>query len=199
MSEDGVSFPLSVMDKQVSVESKLLSSMESSFRRNVRGGIEQHMLEELTLRWRRYLYRTLVIVIETRWVRFVPIKVNIFIWRARQMFAVGVTLFPLAVFVMEKKDGLNMKEGIATRVNLEESGAKCDVNVAATFRVSLTIVGDLHMLIKCIEDGIHDELLSGMTNDDRLKTLDALGAICNSIKADNINTDVIPCKVSFFG
>ncbi|GJV84834.1 hypothetical protein Tco_1524732 [Tanacetum coccineum] len=36
------------LDKQVSVESKLLSSMESSFRRNVRGGIEQHMLEELT-------------------------------------------------------------------------------------------------------------------------------------------------------
>nr|GEW15928.1 RNA-directed DNA polymerase, eukaryota, reverse transcriptase zinc-binding domain protein [Tanacetum cinerariifolium] len=36
------------LDKHVSVESKLLSSMESSFRRNVRGGIEQHTLEELT-------------------------------------------------------------------------------------------------------------------------------------------------------
>nr|GEU42675.1 RNA-directed DNA polymerase, eukaryota, reverse transcriptase zinc-binding domain protein [Tanacetum cinerariifolium] len=36
------------LDKHVSMESKLLSSMESSFRRNVRGGIEQHTLEELT-------------------------------------------------------------------------------------------------------------------------------------------------------
>nr|GEV75133.1 hypothetical protein [Tanacetum cinerariifolium] len=36
------------LDKHVSVESKLLSSMESSFRRNVRGGIEQYTLEEVT-------------------------------------------------------------------------------------------------------------------------------------------------------
>ncbi|GJR84160.1 RNA-directed DNA polymerase, eukaryota [Tanacetum coccineum] len=101
------------LDKQVSVESKLLSSMESSFRRNVRGGIEQHMLEELTStletvslsnscdRWICDLTSDGVFrvnevrnciddiflpsqVIETRWVRFVPIKVNIFIWRARQ-------------------------------------------------------------------------------------------------------------------
>ncbi|GKE19904.1 RNA-directed DNA polymerase, eukaryota [Tanacetum coccineum] len=101
------------LDKQVSVESKLLSSMESSFRRNVRGGIEQHMLEELTStletvslsnscdRWICDLtsdgvFRVKEVrnciddiflpsqVIETRWVRFVPIKVNIFIWRARQ-------------------------------------------------------------------------------------------------------------------
>ncbi|GJZ49328.1 zinc knuckle CX2CX4HX4C containing protein [Tanacetum coccineum] len=28
------------------------------------------------------------------------------------------------------------------------------------------------------------------------KTLDALGTICNSIQANNINADVIPCKVS---
>nr|GEV90011.1 hypothetical protein [Tanacetum cinerariifolium] len=94
---------------------------------------------------------------------------------------------------MEKKDGSNMKEGIATRVNIEESGAKY---VAATFEVSLINVGDLCMLIKCIEDGKPDELLSGMTNDDRMETLDALGAVCNSIKADNTNDDVIPCKVS---
>ncbi|GKA36795.1 hypothetical protein Tco_0723360 [Tanacetum coccineum] len=98
------------LDKQVSVESKLLSSMESSFRRNVRGGIEQHMLEELTStletvslsnscdRWICDLtsdgvFRVKEVqnciddiflpsqVIETRWVRFVPIKVNIFILR----------------------------------------------------------------------------------------------------------------------
>ncbi|GJZ30118.1 hypothetical protein Tco_0575165 [Tanacetum coccineum] len=79
--------------------------MESSFRRNVRGGIEQHMLEELTStletvslsnscdRWICDLtsdgvFRVKEVrnciddiflpsqVIETRWVRFVPIKVN---------------------------------------------------------------------------------------------------------------------------
>nr|GEY23675.1 RNA-directed DNA polymerase, eukaryota [Tanacetum cinerariifolium] len=101
------------MDKHVSVESKLLSSMESSFRQNVRGGIEQHTLEELTStletislsnssdRWICDLtsdgvFRVKEVrnciddiflpsqVIDTRWVRFVPIKVNIFIWRARQ-------------------------------------------------------------------------------------------------------------------
>nr|GEX96230.1 hypothetical protein [Tanacetum cinerariifolium] len=33
--------------------------------------------------------------------------------------------------------------------------------------------------------GKHDELLSGMTNDDRMETMDALGTICNSIEADN--------------
>nr|GEW58395.1 hypothetical protein [Tanacetum cinerariifolium] len=94
---------------------------------------------------------------------------------------------------MDKNDGSNMKEGIATRVNLEESDAKY---VAATFRVLLRTVGDLRMLIKCIEDGKHDELLSRMTNDDCMAILDALGTICNSIKADNTNANVIPCKVS---
>nr|GEU40830.1 hypothetical protein [Tanacetum cinerariifolium] len=44
--------------------------------------------------------------------------------------------------------------------------------------------------------GKHDELLSEMTNDDRMKTMDALGIICNSIQADNTNTNVTPCKVS---
>nr|GEU62731.1 retrovirus-related Pol polyprotein from transposon TNT 1-94 [Tanacetum cinerariifolium] len=44
--------------------------------------------------------------------------------------------------------------------------------------------------------GKHDELLSGMTNDDRMETMDALGIICNSVQADNTNTNVTPCKVS---
>ncbi|GJS03256.1 zinc knuckle CX2CX4HX4C containing protein [Tanacetum coccineum] len=70
----------------------------------------------------------------------------------------------------------------ATRVNLVESGVTRD--------------GDLHKLINDIEAGKHDELLSGMTNDDRMETLDALGTICNSIQADNNHADVIPCKVS---
>ncbi|GJX35671.1 retrovirus-related pol polyprotein from transposon TNT 1-94 [Tanacetum coccineum] len=70
------------------------------------------------------------------------------------------------------------------------------IDVAATFGVPLTTVGDLHKLITDIEAGKYDELLSEMTNDDRMETLDALGTICNSIQANNINADVIPCKVS---
>ncbi|GJR27648.1 hypothetical protein Tco_1103880 [Tanacetum coccineum] len=70
------------------------------------------------------------------------------------------------------------------------------IDVGATFEVSLTTIGDLRKLINDIEAGKHDELLSGMTNDDRRETMDALGTICNSIQADNNNTDVIPCKVS---
>ncbi|GJU69571.1 zinc knuckle CX2CX4HX4C containing protein [Tanacetum coccineum] len=70
------------------------------------------------------------------------------------------------------------------------------IDVAATFGVPLITVGDLHKLITDIEAGKHDELLSEMTNDDRMKTLDALGTISNSIQANNINADVIPCKVS---
>ncbi|GJY41072.1 zinc knuckle CX2CX4HX4C containing protein [Tanacetum coccineum] len=72
----------------------------------------------------------------------------------------------------------------------------CNVDVAATFEVPLTTVGDLHLLIKSIEAGRHDELLSGMTNDERMAIMDALDTICNSIQADNTNADVIPCKVS---
>nr|GEZ01693.1 zinc knuckle CX2CX4HX4C [Tanacetum cinerariifolium] len=71
-----------------------------------------------------------------------------------------------------------------------------NVDVAATFGVPLTIIGDLHMLIKCIEDGKHDDLLSRMTNDDRMAIMDALGTICDSIMAANTNDDVIPYKVS---
>ncbi|GKC08971.1 hypothetical protein Tco_1000581 [Tanacetum coccineum] len=53
------------------------------------------------------------------------------------------------------------------------------IDVAATFGVPLTTVGDLHKLINDIEAGKHEELLSRMTNDDRMETLDALGSICN--------------------
>ncbi|GJT09683.1 hypothetical protein Tco_0856725 [Tanacetum coccineum] len=68
-----------------------------------------------------------------------------------------------------------------------------NVDVAATFGVPLTTVGDLYLLIKSIKAGKHDELLSRMTNDERMAIMDALGTICNSIKADNTNVDVIPC------
>ncbi|GKB03157.1 hypothetical protein Tco_0831246 [Tanacetum coccineum] len=68
------------------------------------------------------------------------------------------------------------------------------IDVVATFGVPLTTVGDLHKLINDIEVGKHNELLSKMTNDDCMETMDAIGAICNSIHADNNNVDVIPCK-----
>nr|GFA68263.1 zinc knuckle CX2CX4HX4C [Tanacetum cinerariifolium] len=38
--------------------------------------------------------------------------------------------------------------------------------------------------------------ICGMTNDDCMKTLDALGSICNFIQANHDNAYVIPCKVS---
>ncbi|GJX81470.1 retrovirus-related pol polyprotein from transposon TNT 1-94 [Tanacetum coccineum] len=65
-----------------------------------------------------------------------------------------------------------------------------------TLDVPLTTVGDLHKLINDIEAGKHDELLSDMTNDDHMETIDAIGTICKSIQADNNNADVISCKVS---
>ncbi|GKF19591.1 hypothetical protein Tco_0068229, partial [Tanacetum coccineum] len=71
-----------------------------------------------------------------------------------------------------------------------------DIDVAPTFGVPLITVGDLSNLINDIETSKHDELLSGMTNDDRMETIDALGIICKSIQADNTNTNVTPCKVS---
>ncbi|GJW58707.1 zinc knuckle CX2CX4HX4C containing protein [Tanacetum coccineum] len=69
------------------------------------------------------------------------------------------------------------------------------IDVATTFEVPLTTVSHLQKLINDIEAGKHDELLSGMTNDDRMETMDALGTICISIQADNNNDDVTPCKV----
>ncbi|GJZ88375.1 zinc knuckle CX2CX4HX4C containing protein [Tanacetum coccineum] len=71
------------------------------------------------------------------------------------------------------------------------------IDVAATFGVPLTTVGNLQKLINDIDDGKHDELLSELTNEDRMETLEALGSICNSIKVDRNNADVIPCKVSY--
>ncbi|GJW91602.1 hypothetical protein Tco_0169155 [Tanacetum coccineum] len=60
-----------------------------------------------------------------------------------------------------------------------------NVDAAATFGVPLTTVGDLDMLIKDIKAGKHDESLSGMTNDKQMAVIDALGAICDTIKAEN--------------
>ncbi|GJU02689.1 hypothetical protein Tco_1113027, partial [Tanacetum coccineum] len=49
-------------------------------------------------------------------------------------------------------------------------------------------LADLQKLINDIDAGKHDELLSELTNEDRMETLEALGSICN-------NADVILCKV----
>ncbi|GKF01391.1 hypothetical protein Tco_0028314 [Tanacetum coccineum] len=72
-----------------------------------------------------------------------------------------------------------------------------NIDVAATFGVPLTTVGDLQKLINDIDAVKHDELLSELTNEDRMETLEALGSICNSIKVDRNNADVIPYKVSY--
>nr|GEW86965.1 zinc knuckle CX2CX4HX4C [Tanacetum cinerariifolium] len=65
------------------------------------------------------------------------------------------------------------------------------IDVAATFGVPLTTVGDLHKLINDIKAGKHKELLYGMTKDNYMETLDALGSICNSIQA---NCNNLPSK-----
>ncbi|GJT76887.1 hypothetical protein Tco_1043612 [Tanacetum coccineum] len=55
------------------------------------------------------------------------------------------------------------------------------IDVAVTFGVPLSTVGDLHKLINDIEAGKRDELLSGMTNDDRIETLDVLGVLSDDL------------------
>ncbi|GKB43368.1 zinc knuckle CX2CX4HX4C containing protein, partial [Tanacetum coccineum] len=123
---------------------------------------------------------------------------------------------------MEKSDKLNVREWTAGIQGAGASGASCDgspkvsnssplvsptvpiniprgmynVDVAATFGVPLTTVGDLDVLTKDIEAGKHEELLSGMTIDKRKEVMDALVAMCDSIQATNTNADAIPCVVS---
>ncbi|GKD57721.1 hypothetical protein Tco_1291108 [Tanacetum coccineum] len=88
-----------------------------------------------------------------------------------------------------------------------------NVDVAATFGVLLTTIGDLDVLIKDIEAGKHEKLLSGITNDKHMAVMDTLSAMCDLIEAENthltsacptgsipidttINADAIPYKVS---
>ncbi|GJW35321.1 zinc knuckle CX2CX4HX4C containing protein [Tanacetum coccineum] len=92
-------------------------------------------------------------------------------------------------------DGSSPLVSRATIINMPPRGPN-DIDVAATFGVPLITVGDMSNLINDIETGKHDELLFGMTNDDRMETMDALGIICKSIQADNTNTNVTPYKVS---
>nr|GEU97022.1 hypothetical protein [Tanacetum cinerariifolium] len=60
-----------------------------------------------------------------------------------------------------------------------------NVSVAATFGVSLSMVGDLKVLITDIDAGKYEELLSMMTNDKHKVVFDALGAMCDLIKAES--------------
>ncbi|GJV03626.1 zinc knuckle CX2CX4HX4C containing protein [Tanacetum coccineum] len=133
----------------------------------------------------------------------------------------------ILIWFMENSDKLNVREGISGNHGAVASGASCggsqkesnssplvsstaiismprgqyNVDVAATFGVPLTTVGDLDVLTKDIEVGKHKELLLGMTNDKRKVVMDALVAMCNSIEAENTHlrstcpTGSIPMKV----
>ncbi|GJY12581.1 hypothetical protein Tco_0381890 [Tanacetum coccineum] len=74
------------------------------------------------------------------------------------------------------------------------SRGQFNVDVAATFGVSLTNVSDLDVLIKDIEDGNHEELLSGMTNNMREATMDALVLLW--LKNLNVDESLIVQSVS---
>nr|GEX69157.1 hypothetical protein [Tanacetum cinerariifolium] len=88
----------------------------------------------------------------------------------------------------------------ATRVNLVESGVTCDgspkdIEAGKHDELLSKMTNDDHMETMDALAGKHDELLSKMTNDDHMETMDALGTICNSIQADNNNAYVNPYKV----
>ncbi|GJU94548.1 zinc knuckle CX2CX4HX4C containing protein [Tanacetum coccineum] len=68
------------------------------------------------------------------------------------------------------------------------------IDVVATFGVPLTTVGNLHKLINDIEAGKHEELLSGMTNDDRMETLDALAG-ASTMAQPQVNSNFRPLVV----
>ncbi|GKB73899.1 RNA-directed DNA polymerase, eukaryota, partial [Tanacetum coccineum] len=101
------------LNKEASVAVKLSAPIDISFRRNARGGIEEHLLADLTSlmdsvtlsnsgdRWvcdlvsdgnfrvkeiRNYIDDLFLPhqAAQTRWIKYIPIKVNIFAWRARQ-------------------------------------------------------------------------------------------------------------------
>ncbi|GKC85638.1 RNA-directed DNA polymerase, eukaryota, partial [Tanacetum coccineum] len=101
------------LNKEASVAVKLSAPIDISFRRNARGGIEEHLLVDLTSlmdsvtlsnsgdRWvcdlvsdgnfrvkeiRNYIDDLFLPhqAAQTRWIKYIPIKVNIFVWRARQ-------------------------------------------------------------------------------------------------------------------
>nr|GEY41812.1 RNA-directed DNA polymerase, eukaryota [Tanacetum cinerariifolium] len=101
------------MDKQITVAAKMVAQVDASFCRPVRGGIEQDQLNELRScidsvslsfsydRWvcnasgdGNFRVKDIRNSIDdlilpswsepTRWMKFIPIKINIFVWRARR-------------------------------------------------------------------------------------------------------------------
>nr|GEX70430.1 RNA-directed DNA polymerase, eukaryota [Tanacetum cinerariifolium] len=101
------------MDKQITVAAKMVARVDASFRRPVPGGIEHDQLNELRScidsvslsfshdRWvcnasgdGNFRVKDIRNSIDdfilpswsepTRWVKFIPIKINIFVWRARR-------------------------------------------------------------------------------------------------------------------
>ncbi|GJX51804.1 zinc knuckle CX2CX4HX4C containing protein [Tanacetum coccineum] len=77
-----------------------------------------------------------------------------------------------------------------TPLPLRQSNA----DVAVTFGVPFTIVGDLEVLIKDIDAGKYEELLSGMTIDKHILVMDAFGALLADPVFDGVNIS-IPRKV----
>ncbi|GJV18899.1 hypothetical protein Tco_1367919 [Tanacetum coccineum] len=77
---------------------------------------------------------------------------------------------------------------VSSSAIINMSRGQFNVDVAATFRVSLTNVGDLDVLIKDIEAGNHEELLSGMTNNKSEAAMDALVLLW----LKNLNVDESP-------
>nr|GEU33064.1 reverse transcriptase domain-containing protein [Tanacetum cinerariifolium] len=67
-----------------------------------------------------------------------------------------------------------------------------NVDFAAIFGVSLTTVDDLEVIIKDIDAGKHEELLSGMINDKRKVDIDTFGAMCDLIKANSASNVSYP-------
>nr|GFB26622.1 hypothetical protein [Tanacetum cinerariifolium] len=75
---------------------------------------------------------------------------------------------------------MSIKEGKYADILSTLSSADIDavVNVIETIRKKFQDE------VKKAGAGKHEELLSGMTSDDRMETLDALGSICNAIQAN---------------
>nr|GFA38078.1 RNA-directed DNA polymerase, eukaryota [Tanacetum cinerariifolium] len=75
-------------DKESTVASKLGSSLiDASFRRSVRDGVERQQWDDLNSvsEVRTILDDNLLpsAAVATRWVKYIPIKINVFAWRAR--------------------------------------------------------------------------------------------------------------------
>ncbi|GJX99575.1 hypothetical protein Tco_0356594 [Tanacetum coccineum] len=73
------------------------------------------------------------------------------------------------------------------------------IDLAATFGVPLTTVGDLQKLINDMDASKHDELLSELTNEDRMETLEALGGSAKDQPNANFNFRTLVADPVFDG